>query len=100
MGKPPKRNDALQVSPTSINERDALLAKVMVVDRVFLHPWRILPMLAMASSTVLAMRGAFKIADHYMGRHQPFKPLLGDGVLNVKQVLSDFLIVWHGLALG
>jgi len=49
MGKPPKKNDALQVSHTSINEREALLAKVMVVDRVFLHPWCLLPILAMAS---------------------------------------------------
>ena len=31
----------------------------------------------------LAIRGAFKIADHFTGWHQPFKPLLGDGVLNV-----------------
>jgi len=31
----------------------------------------------------LAIRGAFKVADHFTGRHQPFKPLLGDGVLNV-----------------
>ena len=31
----------------------------------------------------LAIRGAFKIADNFTGGHQPFKPLLGDGVLNV-----------------
>jgi hypothetical protein len=30
-----------------------------------------------------SMRGAFKIADQFTGWHQPFKSLLGDGVLNV-----------------
>ena len=82
MGQPPKKNDALQVLHKTGDERKYWRTAYRFLMMVFFP----VPLANIGDDRAhgdLAIRGAFKIADYFTGGYHPFKPLLGDGVLNI-----------------